>query len=82
MDPAPQEDRFVWLQMESDIKEWIKWGMNNGNIHPDIIEFISTFPEYLHTPSSRESLKATPRSWERDMQRLISYIKLRALNIQ
>ncbi|WP_195617620.1 AAA family ATPase [Clostridium paraputrificum] len=64
MDPA-QEDRFVWLQMESDIKEWIKWGMNNGNIHPDIIEFISTFPEYLHTPSSRESLKATPRSWER-----------------
>lgn len=64
MDPA-QEDRFVWLQMESDIKEWIKWGMNNGNIHPDIIEFISTFPEYIHTPSSRESLKATPRSWER-----------------
>lgn len=64
MDPA-QEDRFVWLQMESDIKEWIKWGMNNGNIHPDIIEFISTFPEYLHTPNSRESLKATPRSWER-----------------
>ena len=64
MDPA-QEDRFVWLQMESDIKEWIKWGMNNGNIYPDIIEFISTFPEYLHTPGSRESLKATPRSWER-----------------
>lgn len=64
MDPA-QEDRFVWLQMESDIKEWIKWGMNNGNIHPDIIEFISTFPEHLHTPGSRESLKATPRSWER-----------------
>ncbi|MDU4939644.1 MAG: AAA family ATPase [Clostridium sp.] len=64
MDPA-QEDRFVWLQMKSDIKEWIKWGMNNGNIHPDIIEFISTFPEYLHTPNSRESLKATPRSWER-----------------
>lgn len=64
MDPA-QEDRFVWLQMESDIKEWIKWGMSKGNIHQDIIEFISTFPEYLHTPNSRESLKATPRSWER-----------------
>ena len=64
MDPA-QEDRFVWLQMESDIKEWMKWGMSNGNIHSDIIEFISTFPEYLHTPNTRESLKATPRSWER-----------------
>lgn len=64
MDPA-QEDRFVWLQMESDLKEWIKWGMGKGNIDSDIIEFLSTFPEYLHTPNSKESLKATPRSWER-----------------
>lgn len=64
MDPA-QEDRFVWVEMESDIKEWIRWGMGKGNINSDIIEFLSTFPNYLHTPNSRESLKATPRSWER-----------------
>lgn len=65
MDPA-QEDRFVWVEMDSDIKEWIRWGMTkSGNIHEDIIEFLSTFPQYLHTPNSRESIKATPRSWQR-----------------
>lgn len=64
MDPA-QEDRFVWIEMDSDIKEWIRWGMGKGGIHEDIIEFLSAFPEYLHTPDSKENLKATPRSWER-----------------
>lgn len=46
MDPA-QENRFVWLNMESDHNEWIKWAMNNG-IEQKVVEFISTFPEYLH----------------------------------
>ncbi|GAA0076865.1 MoxR family ATPase [Clostridium sp. CTA-5] len=65
MDPA-QEDRFVWIEMDSDVKEWIKWGMSEGgNINQHIIEFISTFPQYLHTPNSEESIKATPRSWHR-----------------
>jgi len=65
MDPA-QEDRFVWVRLDSDIKEWINWGMSKeGNINEHIMEFISTFPEYLHTPDSEETIKATPRSWER-----------------
>lgn len=64
MDPA-QEDRFVWIEMDSEIKEWIRWGMTEGNIESEILEFISSMPEYLHTPNSTESLKATPRSWER-----------------
>ena len=64
MDPA-QEDRFVWVEMESDIKEWIRWGMAEGKLESEILEFISSMPEYLHTPNSNESLKATPRSWER-----------------
>ncbi|MBU3133218.1 AAA family ATPase [Clostridium gasigenes] len=63
---AAQEDRFVWVEMDADVKEWIRWGMGQGDkVHGNIIEFISTFPEYLHTPYSRESIKATPRSWER-----------------
>lgn len=65
MDPA-QEDRFVWIEMDSDPNEWIRWGMTKeASIHEHILEFISTFPNYLHTPDSRESIKATPRSWER-----------------
>lgn len=63
MDPA-QENRFVWLEMESDVKEWLSWGKDN-NIHEDVLAFISTFPDYLHTPESKEIVKATPRSWER-----------------
>lgn len=65
MDRA-QEDRFVWIELESDIKEWINWAMSkDGNVNENIVEFLSTFPEYLNTPNSNESIKATPRSWER-----------------
>ncbi len=65
MDPA-QEDRFVWLYMDSEPKEWISWGMSSeGNIHPHILEFIAAFPQHLHTPDIRATIKATPRSWER-----------------
>ena len=64
MDPA-QEDRFVWLNMDSDPKEWIKWGMEEGKIHPTVIDFISTFREYLNYKPEDESVFSTPRSWER-----------------
>lgn len=63
MDPA-QENRFVWLEMESDVKSWLQWAMKN-NLNNRVIEFISTFPEYLHTLALEETIKATPRSWER-----------------
>jgi MoxR-like ATPase len=64
MDPA-QEDRFVWIEMEADVKSWLAWGAEEGRIHSDVLTFISSFPEYLHTPYSNEMVKATPRSWER-----------------
>jgi len=75
MDPA-QEDRFVWVKLDSDIKEWIKWGMSEaGNINEHIIEFLSTFPEYLHMPNSDETIKSTPRSWERISKAYGVYLK-------
>jgi ABC-type dipeptide/oligopeptide/nickel transport system ATPase component len=64
LDPA-QEDRFVWIDMEADVKSWIAWGIEQGQIHEDVLSFISSYPEYLHTPHSNEMVKATPRSWER-----------------
>jgi ABC-type dipeptide/oligopeptide/nickel transport system ATPase component len=64
LDPA-QEDRFVWIDMEADVKAWIAWGIEQGQIHEDVLSFISSYPEYLHTPHSNEMVKATPRSWER-----------------
>lgn len=60
---AAQENRFVWLNMEPDHKQWLSWAMNAG-IEQKVIEFISTFPEYLHK-INEEDVRATPRSYER-----------------
>ena len=60
---AAQENRFVWLQMESDYMQWLKWAVG-ADIEEKVIEFISTFPEYLNQ-RNEEDVRATPRSYER-----------------
>ncbi|HBF9464982.1 TPA: ATP-binding protein [Clostridioides difficile] len=60
---AAQENRFVWLNMESDHTQWIKWAIDEG-IERKVIEFISTFPEYLHK-INEDDVRVTPRSYER-----------------
>ena len=60
---AAQENRFVWLNMESDYNQWLKWAIDEG-LEQKVIEFISTFPEYLHKTNEGD-VSATPRSYER-----------------
>jgi MoxR-like ATPase len=60
---AAQENRFVWLYMEPDYKQWLAWAIDAG-IEQKVIEFISTFPDYLHKINA-EDINATPRSYER-----------------
>lgn len=60
---AAQENRFVWLYMEPDYTQWIDWATAAG-IEQKVIEFISTFPEYLHK-INEDDISATPRSYER-----------------
>lgn len=60
---AAQENRFVWLNMEPDYNQWLNWAMDAG-IEQKVIEFISTFPEYLHR-INEDDVRATPRSYER-----------------
>src|SRR5665648_891995 len=60
---AAQENRFVWLYMEPDYNQWIDWAVQ-ARIEQKVIEFISTFPEYLHK-INEDDLRATPRSYER-----------------
>lgn len=74
MDPA-QENRFVWIEMDAEVKTWIQWAKTEGNIHNDIIEFIASFSEFLHTPNSSDHIKATPRSWERISKAYEIYLK-------
>lgn len=60
---AAQENRFVWLFMESDHMQWLEWAIDAG-LEQKVIEFIQTFPEYLHK-INEDSIRATPRSYER-----------------
>lgn len=60
---AAQENRFAWLYMEPDYIQWLDWATEAG-IEQKVIEFISTFPEYLHK-INEDDIRATPRSYER-----------------
>lgn len=60
---AAQENRFVWLEMESNPTAWIEWAIGAG-VEEKVIEFISTFPGHLHSISD-DDIRATPRSYER-----------------
>ncbi|AFQ44841.1 ATP-binding protein [Desulfosporosinus meridiei] len=60
---AAQENRFVWLSMEPDYLQWMDWAIEAG-IEDKVIDFISTFPDYLHK-INEDDLRATPRSYER-----------------
>ncbi|MGL5648582.1 MAG: ATP-binding protein [Clostridium sp.] len=60
-----QKDRFVWLDMEADAKEWMKWGMKDNHIDDLVIQFISAFPDYLTTKTIDGEIKPSPRSFER-----------------
>jgi hypothetical protein len=62
MDVA-QENRFVWLNMEPDHLQWLDWAVE-AELEPKVIEFISTFPEYL-LKINEDDIRATPRSYER-----------------
>lgn len=62
MDVA-QENRFVWLHMAPDAVQWLAWAADAG-LAKEIIEFISTFPEYLNKVNEND-IRATPRSYER-----------------
>ena len=68
---AAQENRFVWLKMENDYIDWISWAIEFG-IETEVIEFISTFPEYLQK-INEEDVRATPRSYERISKTLKLY---------
>lgn len=68
---AAQENRFVWLYMEPDYRQWIGWAMEVG-LESKVIEFISTFPEYL-MKTNEGGISATPRSYERISKALKLY---------
>ncbi len=63
--PAPLANRFVHLEMETDVAQWCRWAMAQG-IDPTIVGFVKNRPDALFAfdPASAHRSFATPRSWE------------------
>lgn len=62
---SPLANRFVHLEMESDVSNWCDWA-KKSNIETSIIAFINYRPDSLFAFSAQSDSKsfATPRTWE------------------
>jgi hypothetical protein len=62
--PTPLANRFIHVEMRSDLSAWQKWAINN-NINTDVIGFLSHNKGDLHDFDPKVATRAfpTPRSW-------------------
>lgn len=62
--PTPLSNRFIHIEMRSDLNAWQKWAIEN-NINNDVIGFLSHNKGDLHDFDPKKNLRAfpTPRSW-------------------
>ena len=61
--PAALANRFVHLDFEVDVDDWVAWAME-AQIHPLVIAFIRTRRELLLDMKNLERAFPTPRAWE------------------
>lgn len=63
--PSPLANRFVHINFDVDMADWIKWALTN-EVQTEIIAFLRFRPELLHKfdPQKNEKAFPTPRSWE------------------
>jgi len=57
-------NRFSHLHLEADVNDWVKWGMSEGSIDPNVIAFIRYRPELLFDFDKDSVAWASPRTWE------------------
>lgn len=61
--PSHIANRFVHVQFEIDLEDWLTWAYSNGT-DASVIAFLSMRPELLHQFDPKEKAFPTPRSWE------------------
>ena len=63
--PTPLANRFVHLELRTDVQDWLVWAAAN-RIAPEVLFFVQMRPELLHQfdPESASKSFPTPRSWE------------------
>lgn len=64
LDPALM-DRFVHIKLTPEVKEWVVWAKNKGEVMPEITDFIEKYPEMLGNEGCEVPIdvKPSPRSW-------------------
>ena len=74
---SPLIGRSMVVEIESDPKGWIKWGIESKRIVPEVLYFIQTFPESLSNFVVTKSIQnvPSPRNWER-VSKLVSIDKI------
>ena len=76
--PAPLANRFVHVELEPDLDDWVSWALGAG-IEDEVIAFLRFRPNLLFQfDPSRYTEKAfpTPRTWEK-VSRILSAFKRR-----
>ena len=63
--PSPLKSRFVHLDFEVDLEDWVAWALKAG-IMTEVIAFMRWRPELLHQfdPRKNDNAFPTPRTWE------------------
>lgn len=63
--PSALANRFVHLEFEVSVDDWMEWAEGNG-VAPELLSFIRFRPNLLHDfdPSRNERAFPSPRSWE------------------
>lgn len=63
--PSALANRFIHLNFDVDLEDWVDWALNKG-VQTSVISFLRFRPELLHKfdPQRNEKAFPTPRSWE------------------
>jgi AAA domain (dynein-related subfamily) len=62
--PSALINRLVHIHLRADHRQWLDWAVNEGAIHPWIVEYIQLRPDQLWSePPKHEESFSTPRSW-------------------
>lgn len=62
--PSALINRLVHIHLRADYRHWLDWAINQGGIHPWVVEYLQLRPDHLWSePPKHEEPFSTPRSW-------------------
>jgi hypothetical protein len=62
--PSALINRLAHIHLRADHRQWLDWAVNQGGIHPWVVEYLQLRPDHLWSePPKHEEPFSTPRSW-------------------